>query len=80
MHSPISTSHNPSKEENTSLYDKHHIQRLTIIHISLFNHIKLFTKGLQSNRPERPFSTKSVSHYHFSQKNSIFKEKQVKTQ
>jgi len=51
MHPPLSTSHNTSKEENTSPHDKHHVQRLTIIHISLFNHIKLFTKGLQSNRP-----------------------------
>jgi len=39
-------SHNPSKGENTTPYDKHHIQHLTIIHISSYNHIKLFTKDL----------------------------------
>ena len=39
-------SHNSSKGENTTLYDKHHIQRLTIIHISSFNHIKLSSKDL----------------------------------
>ena len=39
-------SHNPSKGEITTLYDKHHNQHLTIIHISSFNHIKLFTKDL----------------------------------
>ena len=39
-------SHNSSKGENTTLYDKHHIQHLTIIHISSFNHMKLFTKDL----------------------------------
>jgi len=44
-------SHNPSKGENTTPYDKHHIQHLTIIHISSYNHIKLFTKDLQSIRP-----------------------------
>ena len=44
------TSHNPSKEENTSPYDKRHIHYLTIIHISSFNHIKLFMKGLLEQR------------------------------
>jgi len=43
-------SHNPSKGENKTLYDKHHIQHLTIIHISSYNQIKLFTKDLQSIR------------------------------
>jgi len=37
--------------ENTTPYDKHHIQNLKIIHISSYNHIKLFTKDLQSIRP-----------------------------
>ena len=40
-------SHNPSKGENTSHYDKYHIQNLSIIHVSSYNHIKLFTKDLQ---------------------------------
>jgi len=40
-------SHNPSKGENTTPYDKHHIQHLTIIHISSCNHIKLSTKICQ---------------------------------
>ena len=39
-------SHNPSKGENTTPYDKHHIQHRTIIPISSYNHIKLFTKDL----------------------------------
>ena len=39
-------SHHPSKGENTAPYDKHHNQHLTIIHISSYNHIKLFTKDL----------------------------------
>jgi len=39
-------SHSPSKGENTTPYDKHHIQHLEIIHISSFNHMKLFTKDL----------------------------------
>jgi len=43
-------SHNSSKGENTTLYDKHHIQHLTIIHTSLCNHIKLFIKDWQSKR------------------------------
>ena len=47
----LTLSHNPSKEENTTLYDKHHFQHLTIIHISSFNHMKLFTKDLQGTRP-----------------------------
>jgi len=44
-------SHIPSKGENTTPYDKHHIKHLTIIHISSYNHINLFTKDLQSIRP-----------------------------
>ena len=44
-------SHNPSKGENTSRYDKHHIQHLEIILTFPYNHIKLYTKGLQSIRP-----------------------------
>jgi hypothetical protein len=40
------TSHNLSKGENTTPYDKHHIQHLATIHISSFNHIKPFTKDL----------------------------------
>jgi len=44
-------SHNPSKGENTSYYDKPNIQHLPIIHISSYNDIKLFTKDLQSIRP-----------------------------
>jgi len=39
-------SHNSSKGENTTLYDKHHSQHPTITHISSFNHIKLFMKDL----------------------------------
>jgi hypothetical protein len=37
---------NPSKGENTPYYDKHHIQHLSIIHTSSYNHIKLSTKDL----------------------------------
>jgi len=44
-------SHNPSKGENTSHHDKHHIQHLSTIHTSSYNHINLFTKDLQSIRP-----------------------------
>jgi hypothetical protein len=44
-------SHNPSKGENTSLYDKHHIQHISITHTSSYNHTKLFTKDFQSIRP-----------------------------
>ena len=44
-------SHNPSKGENTTLYDKKHFQHITIIHISSFNHMELFTKDLQGTRP-----------------------------
>jgi len=44
-------SHNPSKGENTTLYDKQHFQHPTIIHLSSFNHMKLFTKDLQGIRP-----------------------------
>jgi len=40
-------SHNSSKRENTPYYDKHHIQHLSIILTSTFNHIKLFIKDLQ---------------------------------
>jgi hypothetical protein len=39
-------SHNSSKGENTTPYDKHHIQHLATIHISSFNHIKLSIKDL----------------------------------
>jgi len=41
-------SHNSSKGENKSHYDKHHIQHLLIIHTSSYNHIKLFTKRFGS--------------------------------
>ena len=44
-------SHNSSKGENTSHHDKNHIQHLSIIHTSSYNHIKLFIKDLQSIRP-----------------------------
>jgi len=44
-------SHNSSKGENTSYYDKHHIQHPAIIHTSTFNHIKLFIKDMQDIRP-----------------------------
>jgi len=40
-------SYNSSKGENTSYCDKYHIQHLSIIHISSYNHIKLSTKDLQ---------------------------------
>jgi len=53
MHSSISTphivqhttSHNPSKEENTLSYDKHHIPHLAIIHVSSYN--------IKSNYPHK---------------------------
>jgi len=44
-------SHNSSKGENPPYYDKHHIQHLSIIHTSSYNHIKLITKDLQDIRP-----------------------------
>jgi len=44
------TSHNSSKGENTSYYNKYHIQHLLIIHISSYNHIKLSTKDWQDIR------------------------------
>jgi len=44
-------SHNSSKGENPSYYDKHHIQHLSIIHTFSYNHIKLITKYLQDIRP-----------------------------
>jgi len=46
----LTISHNPSKGENTSYYDKHLVQHLSIIHTSSYNHIKLFTKDLQGIR------------------------------
>ena len=47
----LTLSHNPSKGENTTLYDKPHFQHLTIIHISSFNHMKLSAKDLQATWP-----------------------------
>jgi len=44
-------SHNSSKGENPPHYDKHHIPHLSIIHISSYKHVKLFTKDLQSIPP-----------------------------
>jgi len=44
-------SHNTSKGENPPHYDKHHIQHLSIIHTSSYNHVKLFTRDLQSIWP-----------------------------
>jgi len=61
MHSPTiltslqinnsTISHNSSKGENPPYYDKHHIQHLSIIHTSSYNHIKLITKDLQDIQP-----------------------------
>jgi hypothetical protein len=43
-------SHNSSKGENPPYNDKHHIQHLSIIHTSSYNHIKLVTKDLHDIR------------------------------
>jgi hypothetical protein len=56
-------SHNSSKGENRTHYDKHHIQHLATIHTSSYNHIKLSTKDLPSIWSLRLFSTKFVSHF-----------------
>jgi len=65
-HSNSTTSynfHNSSKGENTPHYDKHHIQHLSIIHISPQSHIKPFIKDMQGNRALKLDSTKFVSYF-----------------
>jgi len=39
-------SNNSGERENPTRYDKHHIQHLSIIHTSSYNHVKLLTKDL----------------------------------
>jgi len=44
-------SHNSSNGENTPYYDIIRFNTQQIIYTSSYNHIKLYTKGLQSIRP-----------------------------
>jgi len=56
-------SHNSSKREKYTNYDKHHTQHLSLNHTSTFNYIKLFMKDLQGNRTQRLNPTTFVSYF-----------------
>jgi len=51
------------KEKDTTHYDRHHIQHLSIIHISPYSYIKPIIKVIQGNRALRLNSTKFVSYF-----------------